>query len=54
MYESLLKEYGFDYMDFSSPPDTWNNEQKRLFDLANRIEDVLKEKIIECLQNENH
>lgn len=50
VYQGLLESNGFD-ISFEDPPEMWGEEKKRMFDLLNDIEDSLKEKIIDLLNN---
>lgn len=54
VYEEILRYYGYDYLSFiatDNPPDMWNDEDKRFFDMVNEIESKMKEKIINLLSS---
>jgi hypothetical protein len=50
VYVEVLSQYGYQSI-CDNPPDMWNDEEKRLFDIVTEIESKLKEEIIKKIQN---
>lgn len=44
LISDVLSEYGYQFQE--DPPDMWNDEEKKLFDMLSNMEDRLKEALI--------
>lgn len=60
VWDEVLKEYGHEitnarysgnYFWEYNPPEEWSDEETELFECVTRIEDLLKEKILEIIEN---
>lgn len=48
IFDDILREHGFDFTD--TPPEMWDTDEKKIFDLLAELETKLKEEFLKVIQ----